>query len=76
MKLRRLAPLLVLGALIFIPAALADSGTFSGSITGTTCGPKQPIQVAAGDTKIDVVASADVAPTTSRSSSSIRTATT
>lgn len=62
MKLRRLvAPLLVLGALIFIPGAFADSGTFSGSMTGATCGPKQPIQVAAGDTKIDVVATADVA---------------
>lgn len=61
MKLRRLvAPLLVLGALILVPGALADSGTFSGSLTGSTCGPKQPIQVAAGDTKIDVVAAADV----------------
>jgi len=62
MKLRRLvAPLLVLGALIFIPGALADSGTFSGSVTASACGPKQPIQVAAGETTIDVVATTDVA---------------
>ena len=62
MRLRRLAaPAAVLGALIFTSAAFADSGTFSGSVAGSTCGPQNPIQVATGDTKIDVVATADVA---------------
>jgi hypothetical protein len=59
---RLVAFLLVLGVAVAIPgAALADSGTFSGSITATACGPKQPIQVAAGETTIDDVATTDVA---------------
>ena len=59
---RTMLVLCVLGAIIAIPgAALADSGTFSGSVSGTTCGPKQPIQVTAGETTIHVVATADVA---------------
>ena len=58
---RTMLVLCVLGAIIAIPgAALADSGTFSGSVSGTTCGPKQPIQVTAGETTIHVVATADV----------------
>ncbi|MDX6490824.1 MAG: hypothetical protein QOD43_1069 [Gaiellaceae bacterium] len=39
----------------------ADSGTFSGSITPTACGPLHPITVVAGETTIDAVATADVA---------------
>ena len=59
---RTMLLLCVLGAIIAIPgAAFADSGTFSGSVSGTTCGPKQPIQVTAGETTIHVVATADVA---------------
>ena len=59
---RTMLLLCVLGAIIAIPgAALADSGTFSGSVSGTTCGPKQSIQVTAGETTIHVVATADVA---------------
>jgi hypothetical protein len=41
-------------------SAFADSGTFSGSFTATTCGPLHAIQVATGETTIDVVATADV----------------
>jgi type 1 fimbria pilin len=40
--------------------ASADSGTFSGSITPTTCGPMHPITVVAGETTIDAVAAMDV----------------
>jgi hypothetical protein len=58
---RLLTVLLVLGVALAIPgAASADSGTFSGSVTGTACGPKQPIKVVQGETTIDVVAAADV----------------
>jgi hypothetical protein len=39
----------------------ADSGTFSGSVTPTACGPLQPITVAAGETTITAVATATVA---------------
>ena len=39
----------------------ADSGTFSGSITPTACGPLHPITVVAGETTIDAVANMDVA---------------
>ncbi len=42
-------------------SALADSGTFSGTITPSSCGPLHLINVAAGETTIDVVATADVA---------------
>jgi hypothetical protein len=44
-----------------VGSAGADSGTFSGSITPTACGPLHPITVTAGDTTIDVVAHMDVA---------------
>jgi hypothetical protein len=37
-------------------ASAAGSGTFSGAITPTSCGPLHDIPVAAGDTTIDVVA--------------------
>ena len=37
-------------------SALADSGTFSGAITPTTCGPMHPITVLAGETTIDITA--------------------
>jgi hypothetical protein len=40
--------------------ASADSGTFSGSITPTACGPMHPISVAAGETTIDAVAAMTV----------------
>ena len=40
--------------------ASADSGTFSGSITPTTCGPMHPITVVVGETTIDAVAAAQV----------------
>lgn len=53
---------LAFGVVAFVPAAaLADSGTFSGSITLTACGPLHPINVAPGETTIDVVATATVA---------------
>ena len=63
MRIRRLLPLaLVAGIAVLVPAAAsANSGTFSGTITATSCGPMHAIQVAQGDTNIDVVASADVA---------------
>ena len=53
MRLRFLALAGLLAAfLVVIGTAAADSGTFSGSITPTACGPLHPIQVAAGDTTI------------------------
>jgi hypothetical protein len=53
---------LVTGAVLALSASTAfgDSGTFSGSFTPTTCGPFHPIQVTAGETTIDAVATADV----------------
>ena len=47
--------------LVTAGTALADSGTFSGSVTATACGPLQPIHVAAGETTIDVVAAETIA---------------
>src|SRR5436190_16248251 len=44
-----------------VGSAGADSGTISGSITPTACGPLHPITVAPGETTIDVVANMDVA---------------
>ena len=41
-------------------AAAADSGSFSGSVTASACGPVQPIKVVSGETTITVVANADV----------------
>src|SRR5919201_3242857 len=62
MRLRFLALLGVAGAfLVTSGTAFADSGTFSGSITPTACGPMHPITVAAGETTIDAVATATVA---------------
>jgi hypothetical protein len=61
--LLRLAPAgLTAMALLALSAAsaLADSGSFSGSFTATTCGPLHAIQVATGETTIDVVATADL----------------
>ena len=47
--------------LVSAGTAYADSGTFSGSVTPTSCGPLQPIAVAAGETTIDVVAAETLA---------------
>ena len=47
--------------LILSGTAGANSGTFSGSVTPTACGPLQPITVAPGETTIDVVAAMTVA---------------
>jgi hypothetical protein len=44
-----------------VGSAGADSGTLSGSITPTACGPLHAITVAPGETTIDVVANMDVA---------------
>src|SRR5947199_1748057 len=53
MRLRFLALAGLLAAfLVVVGTASADSGTFSGSITPTDCGPMHPISVAAGDTTI------------------------
>ncbi len=61
MRLKRFLPLLVLGAAVAIPAASAGTGTFSGTVTATACGPLHPIQVATGDTTIDVTESPTLA---------------
>ena len=47
--------------LVTAGTAYADSGTFSGSVTPASCGPLQPISVAAGETTIDVVAAETIA---------------
>jgi hypothetical protein len=61
MRLRFLALVGVLAAFTVLSGtAAADSGTFSGSITPTDCGPLHPVQVAAGETTIDAVAAATV----------------
>src|SRR4051812_28201256 len=61
MRLRFLALAGLLAAfLVVVGTASADSGTFSGSITPTDCGPMQPIIVAAGDTTIVAMAAATV----------------
>jgi hypothetical protein len=59
---RLLAAGLATGAVLALAAssALADSGTFTGSFTATDCGPLHAIQVADGETTIDVIATADV----------------
>jgi hypothetical protein len=57
MRPRFLALALVLAAsLAVIGTAAADSGTFSGTITPTDCGPLHPITVAPGDTTIVAMA--------------------
>jgi hypothetical protein len=61
MRLRLLALAgLLAGFLVAVGTAAADSGTFSGSITPTDCGPLHPISVAAGDTTIVAAAAATV----------------
>jgi hypothetical protein len=59
----RLLPLvgLVATCLFLVGNAGADSGTFSGSITPTACGPMHPITVVAGETTITVAAAATIA---------------
>ena len=53
MSLRLLALAGLLAAfLVAVGTAAADSGTFSGTITPTDCGPLQPVNVAPGDTTI------------------------
>jgi hypothetical protein len=53
MTLRLLALAGLLAAfLVAVGTAAADSGTFSGTITPTDCGPLQPVNVAPGDTTI------------------------
>ena len=60
MRLRFLALAGVLAAfLVVIGTAAADSGTFSGSITPTDCGPLHPVTVAPGDTTIVAMAADD-----------------
>src|SRR6188472_409275 len=61
MRLRFLALAGVLAAfLVGIGTAAADSGTFSGSITPTDCGPLHPVTVAPGDTTIVAMAAETV----------------
>ncbi len=61
MRLKLLALCVLPAAVVFFAAAAqADTGTFSGSITPTACGPLHPISVAAGETTIDVAAAATV----------------
>ena len=61
MRLRLLALAGVLAAfLVVIGTAAADSGTFSGSITPTDCGPLHPVTVAPGDTTVVAMAAETV----------------
>ena len=61
-RARWLGAALVTGAVLALSAstAFADSGTIQGSFTATTCGPYHAIQVATGETTINVVATADL----------------
>ena len=59
LRLPALAGLLT-AFLLVVGTAAADSGTFSGSITPTDCGPLHPITVAPGDTTIVAAAAATV----------------
>src|SRR5215208_7053783 len=62
MRLTMLAFLGVVAAFLHaVGTASADTGTFSGSITPTACGPMHPITVVAGETTINVAANMDVA---------------
>jgi type 1 fimbria pilin len=62
MRLKILAVAGAIAAFLVVGGtASADSGTFSGSVTPTACGPLHPITVAAGETTIDVVAAMTVA---------------
>src|SRR3954471_10642652 len=61
MRLIALALLGVVAACVLgAGAASADTGTFSGSITPTDCGPMQPVNVAPGDTTIVAAAAMTV----------------
>ena len=51
---------LVAGIALIAGSARADTGTYSGSITPTACGPMHPVNVAAGETTIDATAAATV----------------
>jgi hypothetical protein len=51
----------VVAFLVVSGTADAATGTFSGSITPTACGPMHPITVVAGETTIDAVAAMSVA---------------
>jgi hypothetical protein len=51
---------LVAGIALLAGSARADTGTYSGSITPTACGPMHPVNVAAGETTIDATAAATV----------------
>jgi len=48
--------LVILGCGVFVGAAQAGTGTFTGAITPTACGPMHDVTVAPGDTTIDGVA--------------------
>jgi len=48
--------LVILGCGVFVGAARAGTGTFTGAITPTACGPMHDVVVAPGDTTIDAVA--------------------
>lgn len=62
MKLSKLVAFAVLvGAVVVPAAATAGTGTFSGTITATACGPMHAIQVVSGDTTIDISESPTVA---------------
>ena len=62
MRLTLLAFLgLVVACLLAVGTASADSGTFSGSITPTACGPMHAITVVAGETTVTAAANMDVA---------------
>ena len=62
MRLTLLAFLgLVAACLLAVGTASADSGTFSGSITPTACGPMHAITVVAGETTVTAAANMDVA---------------
>src|SRR3954469_10865991 len=51
---------LVTGIALLAGSARADTGTYSGSITPTACGPMHPVNVAAGETTVDATAAATV----------------
>jgi hypothetical protein len=49
---------LVAAVALLAGSARADTGTFSGSITPTDCGPMHPVNVVTGETTIDAAAAA------------------
>src|SRR5439155_21984645 len=64
----KLRPGLVVGGILAVAlltlfaggAGATGTGTFSGAITPTTCGPMHDVPVVQGDTTIDAVAAEDV----------------